>query len=141
MHSKSQAKKPAHWRAHAQLAFGISLMAAMQPALPAASASPVKGGAFQCVTELVNTATPDKPHLKQLFYVAYSPDIPWMRISLVQNSESNEKSVHYTIRTVQNGVVNAVNGNGLLAAFDTRSATLRLGGVNPRIEGTCDRLQ
>lgn len=127
-------------RVHTRLVFGMLLV--VQPSiLFAAPANPMKGGAFQCVTELINTAMPDQPRLKQLFYVAYSPDAPWMKIALFQNSEPDEKAERYTIQTARNGVISAINGNGLLAAFNTKSLTLRLGGNNPHMEGACDRLQ
>lgn len=142
MHHEPRTVSPDWRRACIKLIFGLLLTVAGPPILFAAPASPMKGGAFQCVTELINTAMPTKPRLKQIFYVAYSSDAPWMRIAPIQNSEPDEKSTHYTIQTMRNGVINAVNGNGLHAKFDSKSQTLRLGGGgNLHMEGVCDRLQ
>ncbi|WP_157627621.1 hypothetical protein [Burkholderia gladioli] len=141
MHHESRTASPDWRRVCIKLIFGLLLTVAEPSILFAAPASPMTGGAFQCVTELINAAMSDKQRLKQLFYVAYSPGVSWMRISLLENLEPDEKSVRYTIRNVRNGVISAVNGNGLSAVFNINSQTLRLGDGNSHTQGTCDRLQ
>ncbi|MEW9586979.1 hypothetical protein [Paraburkholderia sp. DGU8] len=101
------------------------------------------GNAFQCVTEMFNADRhPDSPRLKQLWYLAFAPAVPWMKISLVQNAAPDEKAERYIIERTANGVIHAENANGLIATFDTRSGALALSnGGRVSIRGSCGLLQ
>jgi hypothetical protein len=102
------------------------------------------GEAFQCTTEMFNPDRhPDSPRLKQLWYLAFAPNVPWMKISLVQNAPPDEKAERYAIKSTSNNVIRAENRNGLNAIFDTKSGslTLRTDDSNVYIKGSCDNLQ
>jgi hypothetical protein len=101
-----------------------------------------RGAYFQCVTEMVDTDRPaDAPHLKQLWHVAFSPERPVMRISLVQNAAPDMKAELYSIKSVSQGVVRAENLNGLMWSFDSKSKSLfSTNNSSVHIKGTCDQL-